>query len=84
MGKISPHPVGTEGATLDFSIGSDGQTTIRILNSNGALVSVLVDGLMRAGDYNARIPVEKLVSGVYFIEMQSGEFKEVQKIVVQK
>jgi len=84
MGKISPHPVGTDGATLDFSIGSDGQTTIRILNSNGALVSVLVDGLMRAGDYNARIPVEKLVSGVYFIEMQSGEFKEVQKIVVQK
>jgi len=84
MGKISPHPVGTEGATLDFSIGSDGQTTIRILNSNGTLVSVLVDGLMRAGDYNARIPVEKLVSGVYFIEMQSGEFKEVQKIVVQK
>jgi len=44
------------------------------------LVSVLVDGLMRAGDYNARIPVEKLVSGVYFVEMQSGEFKEMQKI----
>ena len=84
MGKINPQPIGDQGATLDFAVGLEGQTSIRIMNSNGEVVSVLTDGSMKVGNYSVRIPVEKLTSGVYFVEMQSGEFKEVQKIVVQK
>ncbi len=84
MGKINPQPIGDQGATLDFAVGLEGQTSIRIINSNGEVVSVLTDGSMKVGNYSVRIPVEKLTSGVYFVEMQSGEFKEMQKIVVQK
>jgi len=84
MGKVNPEPLSAEGGTLDFGIGLTGETHIRIINSAGEVVAVLADGVMKVGNYSVRIPVEKLVSGVYFIEMQSGEFKEVQKIVVKK
>ena len=84
MGKVNPEPLGAEGGTLDFGVGLSGETHIRIINSAGEVVAVLADGMMKVGNYSVRIPVEKLSSGVYFIEMQSGEFKEVQKIVVKK
>jgi len=84
MGKVNPDPLGAEAGTLDFGVGLSGETHIRIINSAGEVVAVLADGMMKVGNYSVRIPVEKLSSGVYFIEMQSGEFKEVQKIVVKK
>jgi len=84
MNKIKPNPIGNREANLEFSIGISSATKIQIISSDGTILKVLVDEFLNAGMHRVRLPLEIMPSGVYFIEMQSGEFKEVQKIVVQK
>jgi len=84
MNKIKPNTIGNREANLEFSIGISSATKIQIISSDGTILKVLVDEFLNAGMHRVRLPLEIMPSGVYFIEMQSGEFKEVQKIVVQK
>ena len=81
---VKPNPVGGSKAELEFSVALDGQTNIAIYNSLGEMVSELINGNMKAGNYVVDLPVSTLSSGVYLIKMQSGPFAESTQMVIAK
>lgn len=82
MGKINQYPIGNEEVNMQYSIGKYGETRISIIASDGIIVRELVNEFKNEGQYSIRIPIEQLHSGVYFIEIRSGEFRDLQKIVI--
>ncbi|MBP7215207.1 MAG: T9SS type A sorting domain-containing protein [Candidatus Kapabacteria bacterium] len=84
LGKINQYPIGNEEINMQYSIGKYGETRISIIASDGTIVRELVNDFINEGQYSVSIPIDQLPSGVYFIEMRSGEFREVQKIVIVK
>lgn len=83
---IAPNPVGANGADVNFSVGGTNIfTEVKLYNSSSELVEVIYSGTLNPGEYSARIPVEKLSSGMYFIEMVSGPFtSEYEKLIINK
>ncbi|HRS01836.1 MAG TPA: T9SS type A sorting domain-containing protein, partial [Bacteroidota bacterium] len=84
MSKIKPNIIKNNDVDLEYSIGKSGRTTINIISSNGIIVKELANEFMEAGNYRIKIPIENIPNGMYFITLQSGAFKKVQKIIVQR
>ncbi|MBM2813304.1 MAG: hypothetical protein HW421_66 [Ignavibacteria bacterium] len=84
--EINPNPIGTEGADVKFSVGLDNSmTSIQIVNSAGAVISTPIYSDLSSGEYSFRLPVENMASGVYFINMKSGnEFNKTISIHLKK
>jgi hypothetical protein len=57
---------------------------IAIYDISGKMVSELTNGYMSAGSYPLVWNANNLSSGVYFIQMYSGEFASTQKIMLVK
>lgn len=84
LGNVFPNPVGSSGADIPFSVGYTTDVEIIIYNVAGEVVAHPVSDRLSTGEYNVSIPVENLSTGVYYYEMQSGPYKEVKKLVIQK
>ena len=86
LNPIAPNPVGSNGADVSFSVGGNNIfTEVKIYNSNSELVATVFSGTLNPGEYSARIPVENLSSGMYFIEMVSGPFTSgYEKLIISK
>ncbi len=82
--QISPNPVGASGTNIEFSVALQGWTDVRIINSAGETVFVLVAGELAPGQYSIPLPIEQLSSGAYFCTMHSGPFQDQQKIIINK
>ena len=81
--EIKQNPVGSEGATINYSIGLDNvNTQLNIYDAGANLVASPVSGALSSGKYSVELP--DLSSGVYFYVMQSGPFYAVRKVVVRK
>ncbi len=81
---VNPNPVGAEGADINYEVAFDCQTTITIFDETGSAVAVPVNENVKFGQYSVAVPVDKLSSGVYFIEMKSGPFTKVTQLVIEK
>jgi hypothetical protein len=84
LGQINPNPVGSNGSDISFSIAFNDEVEIRIVSSNGEVIDSPINKVMKAGNYTLRLPIEKLTSGAYILEMRSGEFYETRKFNVVK
>ncbi len=83
LGTVNPNPVGATGTDIPFSIAFDGYVEIRIVNAAGEVVNTPIAQNMKAGSYSVRIPAD-LPNGAYFLEMTSGEYKQLRKFTVAK
>ena len=83
LGEVNPNPVGATGTDIPFSIAFDGYVEIRIVNAGGEVVNTPIAQNMKAGSYSVRIPAD-LPNGAYFLEMTSGEYKQLRKFTVAK
>ncbi|MBI5324944.1 MAG: hypothetical protein HZB41_06695 [Ignavibacteriae bacterium] len=83
MSKVNPNPV-TNAAEIEFSVGLEGLTEIKIINSSTEVVAVPVSEILKPGMYKLGINAMDLPSGVYWLEMSSGPFKKIEKMVVAK
>jgi len=81
---ISPNPVTSSGASIEFSIAFDSETVVRIIDTKGEIVAVLNNSKLNAGEHTLNIPVEKLANGVYFYEIESTDLKVKDKFIVNK
>jgi hypothetical protein len=84
MGAINPNPVGPEGCEVSFSIGLEGMTVVDIYSYLGDIVCRIMDSDLKPGVYTFDLPMSKLVSGVYWVNLTSGPFQKIQKFVVTK
>jgi len=88
-----PNP-GNPEVWIPYQLSSDSQVTIRIYDVSGRLVRTLDLGYKPAGFYDTRSKAahwdgsneaaERVGSGIYFYNIQAGEFVATKKMVVAK
>ena len=83
LGAIYPNPFNTQ-ATIRYDVPVHGTVRIDIYDVLGRKITTLADGEMDAGRYGTVWDAGDMPSGIYFIRMEAGEFKEVQKMVLLK
>jgi PKD repeat protein len=84
--RINPNPC-TEKTDIEFYLTENGVTKITILDSNGKLVKVLNGSELSKGKHTIEWLMNtdssaKVVSGNYFVKVESKKLNEVKKIVV--
>ncbi|MCK4255687.1 T9SS type A sorting domain-containing protein, partial [candidate division WOR-3 bacterium] len=80
---VTPNPL-TNSATLSFTLLKNEKVSIKIYDVTGSLVKTLADERFNAGKHYITINTDKLVSGVYFLKMDAGEFSGTRKFLVVK
>ena len=83
LGSSYPNPFNTV-TTINFALPIAADITLDIYNIQGRIVESLISGTMDAGYHSVIWDASKNSSGVYFIRMQSGEFKSMQKLMLVK
>jgi len=69
---------------ISYALPVESKVTLTIYNSIGEVVEVLVNEFQDEGKYEAVWNAESFPSGVYFYKLQSGDFVEVNKMVLMK
>ena len=69
---------------IQFTIPSDMNVALKVYDTNGRLVDEIVNSNLTRGYYNFEWNANKFSSGVYFIQLRTGEKQEMQKIVLMK
>ncbi|MCE1164967.1 MAG: T9SS type A sorting domain-containing protein [Bacteroidetes bacterium] len=71
--------------TISFSIPKQEFVTLKVYNSAGKEVAVIVNKQLNAGKYEENFNAsEKLSSGVYFYKLTAGNFSETRKFMLIK
>jgi hypothetical protein len=70
--------------TIKFSIPESGNTTIKVYNLLGSEVATLLNEMKQPGTYEVSFDASGLPSGTYFYSMESGNFREVRKMIILK
>jgi hypothetical protein len=68
--------------TIKFSLSSTGFATLKIYNTLGEEVAVLLDKDFTAGTYEVEWNASNLPSGVYFYQLQTNGFLETKKMIL--
>ena len=78
-----PNPFNPE-TTFSFNIGSLQQTSLRIYDIQGRLIETLVQGKINPGFHTMTWDASEVATGVYFVELISGDKIKTRKIMVLK
>jgi len=69
---------------ITYSILENSEVSLKIFNTLGEIVSTLVNEQKEAGSYSVKFDATVFPSGVYFYQLQAGEFIEIRKMVLIK
>ncbi|HEX5133217.1 MAG TPA: FlgD immunoglobulin-like domain containing protein, partial [Candidatus Krumholzibacteria bacterium] len=88
LNSIHPNPFNPQ-TTVAYSLTGETRVRIAIYDVRGALVRLLVDESQAAGEHNALWngvddSGRPVTSGIYFVRMIAGSYKETRKIVMLK
>ena len=81
---VNPNVIGTNGADINYELAFDCNTVINIYDATGKVVATPVNKHDTFGKHTIALPINKLPSGTYFINMQAGPYSETKRIVVAK
>ena len=70
--------------TIGYSLLKSDFVTLKIFNLVGQEVDILVNALQTAGDHQISWEAEEFPSGIYYYKLQTGEFSETRKLILQK
>jgi len=80
--SIYPNPA-FEQMTVSFSVSHTTDINLRILTSTGSLADQRSLGYFIPGGYQSTISVDHLNRGLYYVEVQSGQGRTCQRIVIE-
>jgi hypothetical protein len=83
LGQNYPNPFNPT-TKINFTIPESGNVTLKIYNSLGEEVSILMNGELKAGTYEANFNASNLSSGIYFYSLRTGNFSETKKMLLLK
>lgn len=69
---------------IAFDMPKDGYASLKVFNSLGQEVAVLIDGNIKAGSYQKIFNASSLPSGIYFYKFMTDGFSEVRKMSLIK
>ncbi|MDD5528707.1 MAG: metallophosphoesterase [bacterium] len=67
---------------IRYNVPEKAQVSLKLYDASGRMVRTLKDGICDAGDYKAEIDSKTLSLGVYFVKLNSGNYKETKKLTV--
>jgi len=70
--------------SFEYIMPEDGMVQVAVYDINGRMVAELVNGYMSAGSYPVVWNANDLSSGVYMVNMISGDFSTMQKVMLIK
>lgn len=80
--NVFPNPASTN-AAISFSLKSSARVTVTIYNTEGRLITTAIAGRsFSGGTYTLQLPVNKLVSGVYYCHFSTEKSEEMKKLVI--
>jgi len=80
---VYPNPF-NPAMTIPYGLTEDGQMTLKVYNLRGQLVETLVNTYALKGTYSYTWQPLNLSAGIYFIQLQSGNKTNLQKVVFVK
>ncbi|MBK7159407.1 MAG: T9SS type A sorting domain-containing protein [Ignavibacteria bacterium] len=69
---------------LEFGISKLGFVSLKVYDLLGKEVAVLVNEKLSPGIYKATFNGSNFASGVYFVRMESGDFRDIKRMVLIK
>ena len=78
-----PNPFNPE-TNISFALPSNEKVSLKIYNTLGEEVAVLVDGYMPSGVHNVVFSADGLSSGIYICLLNAGDFRAVKKMALLK
>ena len=69
---------------MEFGISKSGFVTLKVYDMLGKEVATLVNENLSPGKYTVKFNGSNLSSGVYFYRMESGEFRDIKRMVLIK
>ncbi len=69
---------------IQFTVAHAGMVTVTVFDILGRAVAHLVNGQLAAGSYTLDWNAARFSSGIYFYRMQSGNFSNTKKMILQK
>lgn len=76
-----PNPV-SNNATFTFHLNEDTNASIKIYNALGELIKEVATGKFSQGDHQVNCSVDQIPAGIYFYSLESGDKREMKKIVI--
>ena len=70
--------------TIEYSLPKSGFVSLKVFNVLGKEVATLVDGQVEAGKHKVEFDASALNSGVYFYQIESGNYTETKKMILLK
>jgi hypothetical protein len=70
--------------SIKYSLPQNQFVKINVYDVSGKLVNELVNGFKLAGEHNVNFNALSLPSGIYFYELQAGEFTDTKKMMLIK
>ena len=83
MQQNYPNPFNPS-TTFRYSIAKQSKVLIRIYDITGKEIETLVDEEKPVGTYELTWKASNLSSGVYFYQLQAGDFVETKKMILMK
>jgi len=68
--------------TISFNLPSSGFTSLKIYNALGKEVAILLNKEVQTGNYEIEWNATGLPSGIYFYQLQAGDFIEMKKMIL--
>ena len=78
-----PNPF-NPGTKIKYSIPQSSTVVIKVLDIIGNEIEILIADVKQTGTYELTWYVENLPSGIYFYQLQAGNFVETKKMVLMK
>ena len=83
LNQVYPNPF-NPATKIHFSVKTVGNVTLKIFDLTGRLVETLINENMDPGYHQVQWKPANIPSGLYFIELRSGKYLEIQKITFLK
>ena len=81
LGPAYPNPFNSS-TQIRFELSKNSQVELRIVNTLGQRVAVLVDERRNTGSYTVPWEASRLASGIYFAQLRAGEQSRVAKMML--
>lgn len=83
LGQNYPNPFNPT-TTIEYSVAKESFISLKVYNILGKEVASLVNEVKPTGNFNVEFNASELSSGMYFVEMNAGNFKANKKILLVK
>ena len=80
---IRPNPI-SQSATITFTLSQSQKVSLKVFDMNGRLVTTLADYNFEKGDHEITWNASDVNAGIYFLQFQSAENLQAEKLIVTK